>query len=184
MNIHLNKRTTRNSLLVVLLATATSLAVFVPLAVSSAAAPERKQSEGGGEKGASLEHAMEQMGRAYKRLRSGVSDPSKNKDNLKYVADLQRATLEAKLLVPDKLETLTGEGRETAVKEYRGMLVNLLKQELEVEEHLLAGDNAKAAEAFATLDEIQKQGHKEYRGKGEHDDHHEHHEGATTKPSN
>jgi soluble cytochrome b562 len=162
--------TTRTSLLVVLLATGFSLAVFVPLAISAAPArdEQRKESkESAQEEGSEgLEHAMEQMGRSFKRLRASVADKTKNKESLKYVVDLQKATLEAKQLMPPKVEKMEGEQREKAVSEYRGMIVNLLRQELEVEEHLLAGDNAKAAEAIATLNEIQKSGHKEYRERG------------------
>jgi hypothetical protein len=35
--------------------------------------------------------------------------------------------------------------------------------EFELEDQLVAGDNAKAADTLASIDEIQKQGHKDFR---------------------
>jgi hypothetical protein len=47
--------------------------------------------------------------------------------------------------------------------DYRGMMVNLLRAELDLEEQLIDGKNDKAAETLKSIDELQDQGHKDFQ---------------------
>jgi hypothetical protein len=110
-----------------------------------------------------LHEQMESMEKPFKQLTSQVGDKSKNASSLQLVEQLQRATLACKTEIPRKVQRMpaTQQGEETS--NYRQMMVNLLRHELDLEEQLLNNDNTKAAETVKQMDELQKDGHKEFR---------------------
>jgi hypothetical protein len=114
-----------------------------------------------------LHRNMEAMERAFKKLQSQVKERSQNESSLALVTQLQQYTLAAKSQVPDPVAKLSGEERAKQLAEFRMMMVGVLREELELEHHLLNNDNTKAAESLAALGQLQKDGHKEFRVKEE-----------------
>jgi hypothetical protein len=115
----------------------------------------------------SLHRDMEAMGRLFKRLKSQVNDASKNDDSLALVAQMQQLTLGTKSLVPAMVAKMPTTQQAQETKNYRHMMIDLFRHELDLEEQLLQGENKKAAEIVATMDELQDDGHKEFRPKRE-----------------
>lgn len=110
-----------------------------------------------------LHRAMEQLNRSYRQVKAGVSDKSKNAATLASLATMQSLTMTAKGQVPESVTKLPEADRAKKTAEYRKSMVDLLRAELELEQYLLADDNAKAAEMIAKIDAIQKAGHTAFR---------------------
>jgi hypothetical protein len=143
--------------------------MFVP--GSATAQDARGGGGGGGMRGqggrgnapVNLEREMETMGRAFKRLQAQIKDKTQNESSLAQITIFEQSALACKGAVPPAVAKLGEQERAKQLHDYRNMMVNLLQQALDLEEQLLAGDNTKAADTLATMDEIQKQGHKEFR---------------------
>lgn len=112
-----------------------------------------------------LHHNMEAMEQPFKQLYKQIKDPSQNSSSLELVMELQRLTLASKTQLPKKVTTMPSTQQAEASNDYRQMMVNLLRQELDLEEQLLNGDNAKAFETLEAMNQLQKDGHKEFRPK-------------------
>lgn len=142
-----------------------SAAIQIPSAVTAQIAGATSQPAGarGVAMTVNLEREMANMGRTFKKLQTQVKDKSQNESSLAVVAQFEQATLASKGAVPPAIAKLAEPERSKQLHDYRNMMVNLLQQALDLEEQLLAGDNTKAADTLATMDEIQKQGHKEFR---------------------
>lgn len=118
--------------------------------------PARNDSE-------ALERSMEQMEKPFKALRKQISDPAKTAANLELIANLQRATLEAKRHLPPSVTRLPEADRKVKTAEYQQMMISLLRAELDVEDALLEGDHVKAAAALNSVHEFEEVGHKDFR---------------------
>jgi len=105
------------------------------------------------------------MGRDFKQLQKQLNDPAQNASSLALVADLQQHTILAKNATPPKLPTVADADRPKHEADFRGMMLNLLRQELDLEEQLLDGKNEKAAATLKSIDEMQDQGHKDFQPK-------------------
>src|SRR4051812_15319264 len=112
-----------------------------------------------------LHHNMEAMEKPFKQLGKQISDSSKNESSLQLVLQLQQLTLASKSQIPRKVDRMPATQQAEAKSDYRQMMVNLLRQELDLEEQLINGDNKKAAETVAAMDQLQKDGHAEFRPK-------------------
>ena len=112
---------------------------------------------------ASLERNMEGMERAFKKLQAQISDPAQNPSSLELITQMQQGTLASKSQTPKIVSQLPEDQRPKQLAEYRMMMVSLLQQELELENHLLNNENDKAAESLKAIDQLQKEGHKDFR---------------------
>jgi cytochrome b562 len=112
---------------------------------------------------ASLERNMEAMERAFKKLQAQISDPAQNTSSLELITQMQQQTLASKSQTPKLVSQLPEDQRAKQLVEYRMMMVSLLQQELELENHLLNHENDKAAESLKAIDQLQKDGHKDFR---------------------
>ena len=110
-----------------------------------------------------LEHPMEAMEKIYKTLKKQVKDETKRDANLKLIADFQKQVLIANGLLPEGVSRLSGDEKEKAVTSYRTMMLNLLRSALDLEEALVNKKYDDAEKEIATLLEIEKSGHKEFR---------------------
>jgi hypothetical protein len=115
----------------------------------------------------SLHRDMEAMGRLFKRLKSQVNDPAKNQDSLTLIVQMQQLTLGTKNLAPAMVTKMPTTQQAQETTNYRYMMIDLFRHELDLEEQLLQGENKKAAEIVAKMDELQDDGHKEFRPKRE-----------------
>lgn len=111
----------------------------------------------------SLHREMEAMGRSFKALGKQISDPAQNASSLALLADLQQHTVLAKNVAPPKLPTVTDADRPKHNTDYRGMMITVLRLELELEEQLLEGKNVQATKTLESMHEMEEQGHKEYQ---------------------
>ena len=113
----------------------------------------------------SLHREMESMGRAFKALQKQIQDPTKNASSLALVAELQQHTVLAKNAAPPKNVEDPNADRAKSAADFHGMMLNVLRSELDLEEQLLDNQNDKAAATLKSIDELQDQGHKEFQPK-------------------
>jgi hypothetical protein len=113
-----------------------------------------------------LEREMENMGRAFRRLQSTVKDKSQNAATLEAIQAFEAAAVASKSAVPPMVARMPEDQRQPQLAKYRQMMVNLLIEAVNLEDQILAGDNAKAAEHLAAMDDLQKRGHADFRPAG------------------
>ncbi|HSV16105.1 MAG TPA: cytochrome b562, partial [Tepidisphaeraceae bacterium] len=133
------------------------------LAAEPAARPTTRP--GGARASVNLNHEMESMGRAFKALQRQINDSAQNASSLALVGELQQHTMLAKSAAVPKNVATPNEDPAQSAADYHGMMLNLLRQELDLEEQLLDNQNDKAAATLKSIDELQDQGHKEFQPK-------------------
>jgi hypothetical protein len=164
--------------------TAILLATFVLLAAAALTAPglliAQNQPQGGGmgagmgggmgagptTRGAAparVQPSMQTMGRGFRGIRGGVGDATKNDATLGLLADFERDALVAKNGVPAMVANMPEADRPARIAAYKKEMIKLIRQALDAEEALLAGDNAKATEAVNAMNATQTEGHGEFR---------------------
>ena len=128
---------------------------------------------GGGDKEPQTELGgkMEKIGGAFRRLRkvdpatklAQIADPAKNEDSLKQIAIIKdNATAAAQLEPALKAKKPTDE-QAKFVDDFHTQMKNFLADIDKLEAAVKAGDNAAAAKLVETLNDDQKQGHKDFR---------------------
>jgi soluble cytochrome b562 len=110
-----------------------------------------------------LGNTMNAMNRAFRGIRGQVTDASKNSSSLDLVLTLQRESVNAKSAVPPMLANLPEAEKTTKVAAYRKEMNKLIRQELDLEDQLLSGDNTKANEAIQAIAATMNEGHGEFR---------------------
>ena len=105
------------------------------------------------------------MGRLFKRLQSQVPDRSKNQSSLDLLSQMEQLTLSTKSQVPPKVARMPATQQAEEKGNYRQMMVNLMRLELDMEEQLTNSDNTKAADTLKEMDKLQREGHDEFRPK-------------------
>jgi hypothetical protein len=110
-----------------------------------------------------LGNTMSSMNRAFRGIRGQVTDASKNSSSLDLVLTLQRESVNAKSAVPPMLANLPEAEKTTKVAAYRKEMNKLIRQELDLEDQLLSGDNTKANETFQAIGATMNEGHGEFR---------------------
>lgn len=135
----------------------------ITFAVAPIAAAQDAQPAARNTGGASLEANMKSMNRAFKAIGRQIDDASKDAETLALVDTLQAATAAAKGQTPHNVETMEGEAKAKALAEYRQMMLQSLKDTIELEEALLAGNREAAKAAHAKIDKLMREGHRAYR---------------------
>jgi hypothetical protein len=154
----------------VVLAVLSCAAVLVYGQDKSTTAPSTRPAGGarpprpGGAGGMNLEASMKSMGQALKQLNAQVNDKAQNASSLTLVMQMETATVSAKSQ-PPRLPRASEEDRAKKQADFRLSMMNLLRQELDLEDQLLANDNTKAAATLATMEDVMKQGHEEFNVK-------------------
>jgi hypothetical protein len=120
-------------------------------AQDAAAGPKRPQPD------------MMAMDKAFRALNAQVKDPAQNAASLTAVAEMQAATVAAKDAMPPLVAALPAPEQAARIVEYKKELEKLLRQEIDLEEQLLNGDNAKAADTLAAMQATQQEGHRGFR---------------------
>ena len=111
----------------------------------------------------SLHEEMEAIEKAYRSLKRLVKDPKKLEPALAAVSRMQLHTLNAKDMVPAMAADKPEAERAQFIAKYRAGMVNLLKQQLLLEEQLLAGETEKAVETYESLKKLEADGHREFK---------------------
>ena len=112
-----------------------------------------------------MERDMKAIDRAFKQLKSQIADSSKNESSLDLVNQMEQSTLASKSQIPPRVRRMPATQQAQEASDYRQMMVSLFRLELDLEEQLINGDNAKAAATWDEIDKLQKDGHHEFRGK-------------------
>lgn len=118
----------------------------------------------------SLEREMQGMSQAFRLIRKQVSDPSQNASTLATVLELEKHTLAAKSAVPHSATTMPTDAQNAdKLHDYQTTMLNVLRQELDLEEQLRSNDNEKAAATVASIHDLETAGHKEFRPRRKRD---------------
>jgi soluble cytochrome b562 len=120
-------------------------------AQDAAAGPKRPQPD------------MMAMDKAFRALNAQIKDATQNAASLAAVAQMQAATVAAKDGMPPLVAALPAAEQAARIVEYKKELDKLLRQEIDLEEQLLNGDNAKAADTLAAMQATQQEGHRGFR---------------------
>jgi hypothetical protein len=109
-----------------------------------------------------LHSAMTDMGGTLKRIKAEYADAAKFEATMGDIFQMERDIAIAKGSLPDKVQALTGDAKMKAAKEYQGMLRNLLKKFIDLEEAVSDGKNDTAKSALGDIDKLMETGHKEF----------------------
>jgi hypothetical protein len=105
---------------------------------------------------------MSDMGGTYKRIKGEYADATKMEASLRDIFQMERDIAIAKTSLPDKVNALSGEAKVKAMKEYEGMLRNLLKKFIDLEEAVSEEKADAAKSAIGDIDKLMEAGHKEF----------------------
>ncbi|MBV8782276.1 MAG: hypothetical protein JO353_12845 [Phycisphaerae bacterium] len=114
--------------------------------------------------GVSLEHEMGAMERDFHTIERQVKNSSQNASTLAAVLDMEEHTLSAKSVAPRSATTMpttAANGEKEA--DYHAMMINLLREELNLEEELHAGQNDEAVKTVSAMNDLEHEGHDEFR---------------------
>lgn len=117
------------------------------------------------DKGEPLHETMEQMGKLFKQVRGSLKDTTKYAAAADAAAKMEGLVLEAKTLMPEKVEKMPADQRADAMKQYRMDLCELLGRLSELESALVEGDQTKATAALDACGQTMKKGHGAFREK-------------------
>jgi len=110
-----------------------------------------------------LGKSMDQIGKAWRKLRKQVADPASNASSLELVATIKDATEKSLTLQPDKTRDLAEGDRAKYVEAYRDKMKEFIATLAKLADAIKAGDNPGAVKLVADLGAVQKEGHKEFK---------------------
>jgi soluble cytochrome b562 len=111
-----------------------------------------------------LEEQMGKMNDAFKKLRGGaVADATKNEASLAAVADIKAAATAALKLEPKTKAEKPAADQAKFVSDYQAKMKEFIGEVDKLAAALKAGNNEEATKIFATIGDLQKADHKEFR---------------------
>ncbi len=111
----------------------------------------------------SLKDNMKAMNRAYRKLRKQISDPGQNVSSIQLLHTMQQELIKGFGIVPEKTADIPIKQQGKFVLSYKRKMVELLTALLNAEAALLDGDNAAAQQQVGKLNQIKKEGHREFQ---------------------
>jgi len=141
-------------------------AASAPPATTSmpAAAPAAPDTE----KKTELELRMDKVGKALRKLRKQVADPTQNAASLDLLATMQAALKEAVDLTPAKADDVPADQRAKFISDYKAGLQGMQDEFTKLGDALTAGKNDDAAKIVADILALEKTDHKEFRRPEDH----------------
>jgi hypothetical protein len=106
---------------------------------------------------------MQAMNRVFTLLREQAKDPSKKRESISLVTDLEWSTFSAKEATPLRATILSDAERKAMLDAYRRQFLKLLRQELDLEEALLNNDTRAAAALITAIETTENEGHEKFR---------------------
>ena len=94
---------------------------------------------------------------------ASIDKPEMNDKSLEATVAFQKAIQEAKPMEPIKAEKLEGAEKKKFIAAYRVDMIALQKQLLDMERHILEGDNKKARKIYDGLKALRDAAHKKYQ---------------------
>jgi hypothetical protein len=114
------------------------------------------------EKGASpLEDEMIAANNVLKKLKTQITDSSKNQSSLQMIQDMQKHFLAAKGMEP--LRTKKESDKAKFVTEYRKAMVALMSEMLKMETAVIDNKNEEAAAILKNLTKVKADGHEKFQ---------------------
>lgn len=110
-----------------------------------------------------LEHVMDRMEDAYRKVKRQVADASKNADTLGQVAIMREAAEASLKLEPAMKADKPVEEQAKFVAAYQAKMKKMLAEIVKLENALKAGNNDEAVKIFTPFRDMEKQGHKEFK---------------------
>jgi hypothetical protein len=115
------------------------------------------------EKKTDLEVRMDHMGRAYRKLKKQVADPTQNDSSLKLLATMQEAAKEALEFTPAKSADLPADQQAKFEEDFKAGIQGMQDKFTKLSDALTAGKNGDAVKIVADIDALEKKDHKEFR---------------------
>jgi hypothetical protein len=115
------------------------------------------------EKKTDLEVRMDHMGRAFRKLKKQVTDPTQNAASLQLVATMQDAAKEALQFTPEKTADLPADQQAKFVEDFKAGIQGMQDEFTKLSDALTAGKNDDAVKIVAEIDALEKKDHKEFR---------------------
>ena len=110
-----------------------------------------------------LQMKMQKMNSAFRKLRTQVTDASKNDDSVAQAEIIKENATDALKLTPMKAEDTPEADRAKFMADYQAEMKQLIAAVDKLEVALKAGNNEEAQKIFAEIGGIQKDGHKEFK---------------------
>jgi soluble cytochrome b562 len=110
-----------------------------------------------------LEVRMDHMGRAYRKLKKQIGDPTQNASSLQLVATMQDAAKEALQFTPEKTADLPADQQAKFVEDFKAGIQGMQDEFTKLSDALTAGKNDDAIKIVAEIDALEKKDHKEFR---------------------
>lgn len=126
-------------------------------AVAPAAAPTPT------EKKTELELRMGRVGKAFRKLRKQVADPTQNAASLALLATMQDALKEAVDLTPAKADDVPADQRAKFIEDYKAGIQGMQDEFTKLGDALTAGRNDDAGKIVADIIAQEKKDHKDFR---------------------
>ena len=114
-----------------------------------------------------LEKQMNQMRRSFKELKKAMEAPveADKQKYLGWVADLKKASEEAKTMEPEKTEIVPADQQKAFLEGYRSKMEESIELTDELGKAIEAGQWAEAKALIGQINQVQREGHGKYREK-------------------
>jgi hypothetical protein len=110
-----------------------------------------------------LEVQMDRIGKAYRKLKRQVADPTQNESSLQLLATMQAAAKEAMDMTPAKTADLPADQQAKFVDDFKAGIKGMQDEFTKLSDALTAGKNDDAVKVVAEIDALEKKDHKEFR---------------------
>ena len=114
-----------------------------------------------------LETQMNKMRRSFKELKKAMEAPveADKQKYLGWVADLKKASEEAKTMEPEKTEIVPADQQKAFLEGYRSKMEESIELTDELGKAIEAGKWTEAKALVGQINQVQREGHSKYRGK-------------------
>jgi hypothetical protein len=131
-----------------------------PPAAAPAAAPAGAPDD---DKKTEIEMRMDKVGKAFRKLRKQVADPTQNASSIDLVATMVANLKEAAGFTPEKAADLPEDQREKFVADYKAGLKDMEATLGKLSDALTANDNTAAAALVKQVFQTEKDDHKQFK---------------------
>ena len=114
-----------------------------------------------------LEKRMNQMRKSFRELKKAMEAPveADKAKYLEWVAELKKASEEAKTMEPKKASSVPDDQKKAFVEGYQRKMGESIGKIEELGQAIEAGKWAEAKTLIGQINQIQREGHNKYRGK-------------------
>jgi soluble cytochrome b562 len=110
-----------------------------------------------------LEVRMDKVGKAFRKLRKQVADPTQNASSLELLSKMQAAMKEAEALTPAKAQDLPEDQRAKFVEDFKSGIMAMEDEFAKLSDAITAGKNDDAVKIVAEIQDLEKKDHKEFK---------------------